>query len=178
MGSSSPTPGAVRIGDRERDQATECLREHMAAGRLDATEFDQRIEAALTARYAEELQPLFVDLPAPRPDLPTVRREPTAGPTAQKLVAEPKPTAQQPSAYRGLRAATAIMWAVVIIACVASHWQLWWLLFIPVLMGGGCGGQRHHELRQQRRMAARQIRWDDHRQRFDARMRRLDHRHW
>jgi hypothetical protein len=177
VGSSSPTPGTVRIGDRERDQATECLREHMAAGRLDPAEFDQRIETALTARYAEELQPLFVDLPSPRPDLPIVRREPAAERIADKPGPEPKPASRQPSANRGWRATTAVVWALAIIVCFASHWQLWWVLFVPLLMGGGCAGQSHHEHRQ-RRLAVRQARWDQRQQRFDARMRRLDHRHW
>ena len=45
---STPDPaagGARRIGDAERDKAAEYLREHMAAGRLDAGEFDERLTA-------------------------------------------------------------------------------------------------------------------------------------
>src|SRR4051794_41466747 len=63
MSASAP----VRIGDQERDQAAECLREHIASGRLDAAEFDERLGAALSARYATDLEPLFGDLPLPHP---------------------------------------------------------------------------------------------------------------
>lgn len=163
----------VRIGDRERDQATECLREHMAAGRLDPAEFEQRIEAALSARYADDLRPLFIDLPAPRPDLPTVRREPAAEQKVPEPAPAPKPM-EPARSYRGWQAATAVMWAVAILVTVASGWHLWWVLFVPLLMGGGCGGQRAR----QRRLADRQWRWDERQRHFDARMRRLDHRHW
>ena len=181
--SSYQTAGAVRIGDRERDHATDCLREHMAAGRLDPAEFDHRIEIALTARYAEDLRPLFADLPAPRPDLPTVRRERAADPTAavnsgSVNLAKPKPAVPARSTA-GWRTLTAIAWAVAIIACFASGWNLWWLLFVPLVMGG-CGSGHHHRQRDhyERRVAARQAHWDAHRRHFEARMERLDRRRW
>lgn len=172
--SSYQTAGAVRIGDRERDQATDCLREHMAAGRLDPAEFDHRIEIALTARYAEDLRPLFADLPAPRPDLPTVRSQPAAAPTAVVAPTAPKPAPPVRSSA-GWRTVTAVAWAVAIIACFASGWHLWWLLFVPLVLGG-CGG--HQRDRHQRRLAARQQRWDAHMRHFEARMERLARRRW
>jgi hypothetical protein len=52
-----------RIGDAERARAATRLSDHYAAGRLDRTELDVRTEAALTARTAAELEPLFRDLP-------------------------------------------------------------------------------------------------------------------
>lgn len=63
---SEPLP-APRIGDAERDDAVELLREHMAAGRLDVTELDERLERALTARTQPELDALFSDLPGRHP---------------------------------------------------------------------------------------------------------------
>ncbi len=63
---STPDPaagGARRIGDAERDKATEYLREHMAAGRLDAAEFDERLTRALNAKVGPDLDALFTDLP-------------------------------------------------------------------------------------------------------------------
>lgn len=167
----------LRIGDRERDQATECLREHMASGRLDQAEFEQRIEAALNARYADDLRTLFVDLPAPRPDLPTVRREPATERVVPRPVPQPGPTVPNRSSFTGWRAATVAVWAVAITVCIATGWHLWWLLFVPLVMGGGCGGHRSREA-QQRRLADRQLRWEARGRRFDARVRRLDHRHW
>ena len=53
----------VRIGDAERDRAVASLGDHFAAGRLTAEEFDQRMDQALKARFNEDLEPLFADLP-------------------------------------------------------------------------------------------------------------------
>lgn len=166
----------VRIGDRERDQATECLREHMATGRLDQAEFEQRIEAALSARYADDLRPLFIDLPAPRPELPTVRREQAAHRGAAP-VPQPAPAPPPRSPFTGWRAATTVAWTVAIIACVVSGLHLWWLLFIPLVMGGGCGGRRSRHVHQ-RRLAEQQLRWEPSDRRFDGTARRLENRHW
>lgn len=64
---SQPEPSAQRIGDAERDLAVTELREHHAAGRIDATEFEDRMDAALHARTQGELDVLFADLPGLRP---------------------------------------------------------------------------------------------------------------
>lgn len=53
----------VRIGDAERDRAIATLGDHFAAGRLTAEEFDERMDQALKARFNEDLEPLFDDLP-------------------------------------------------------------------------------------------------------------------
>nr|CAA9331885.1 MAG: hypothetical protein AVDCRST_MAG46-1477 [uncultured Nocardioidaceae bacterium] len=76
--------GDLRIGDAERDAAIAALGEHFAAGRLDAQEFDDRSSAAMSARSAGALVPLFADLPAPHP-------RPTPGPKPGREGAEPRP---------------------------------------------------------------------------------------
>ena len=53
----------VRIGDAERDRAINDLGDHFAAGRLSTEEFEERVEQAIRARFNDELEPLFVDLP-------------------------------------------------------------------------------------------------------------------
>ena len=61
-----PAPTSqVRIGDAERDQAVSALGEHFVAGRLTQDEFDERSDAVTQARYADDLAPLFADLPGP-----------------------------------------------------------------------------------------------------------------
>ena len=67
----------MRIGDAERDRAADYLRDHLAEGRLDQWEFDERLTAALTAKTQADLDPLFVDLPAPKPGQTVM---PVAGP--------------------------------------------------------------------------------------------------
>src|SRR4051794_29498811 len=61
------SPGSVRVGDRERTEAAERLSAHAAAGRLDLSELEQRLERATAAVYTHELAALEADLPGPRP---------------------------------------------------------------------------------------------------------------
>lgn len=62
------TAPAIRASDRERDAATQRLQEAFAEGRLDDSEFDQRMRTALSARTRPELDRLLADLPPqPRP---------------------------------------------------------------------------------------------------------------
>jgi len=56
-----------RIGDQEREAATEALTAHREAGRLDPEEFEDRQVAVAQARTWADIQPLFTDLPAPHP---------------------------------------------------------------------------------------------------------------
>lgn len=56
----------LRIGDAERNQAVEALQTHHQAGRLDLSEFEDRMGTALSAKVAGDLYPLFTDLPEPR----------------------------------------------------------------------------------------------------------------
>lgn len=60
-----------RIGDVERTAALDALGKHLAAGRLDVTEFSDRSGRVATARTGRELSALFDDLPQPHPPVPT-----------------------------------------------------------------------------------------------------------
>ncbi|MDO4632024.1 MAG: DUF1707 domain-containing protein [Corynebacterium sp.] len=52
-----------RISDAERQQAMEDLGNHFAAGRLDVTEYDQRLTDVANAVMKSDLDSLFDDLP-------------------------------------------------------------------------------------------------------------------
>ncbi|MEU0333111.1 DUF1707 domain-containing protein [Streptomyces sp. NPDC006193] len=54
----------LRASDADRERVAEVLRDALAEGRLDMEEFEQRLEAAWTARTYGELAPLTRDLPA------------------------------------------------------------------------------------------------------------------
>ncbi|MHB1434320.1 MAG: DUF1707 SHOCT-like domain-containing protein [Streptosporangiaceae bacterium] len=56
-------PSGLRIGDAEREAAAANLREHFALGRLTMEEFQQRLDAALTAKTDRDLARLTSDLP-------------------------------------------------------------------------------------------------------------------
>ncbi|MFI7136036.1 DUF1707 domain-containing protein [Nonomuraea sp. NPDC050153] len=77
--SSSP---ALRASDAERDRIIELLHAAVADGRLDAVEFDERLNAALAARTVDELAPLIADLIAV-PGSDGALALPFAGPPAE-----------------------------------------------------------------------------------------------
>jgi hypothetical protein len=56
-------PSGLRIGDAEREAAAASLREHFALGRLTMEEFQQRLDAALTAKTDRDLARITSDLP-------------------------------------------------------------------------------------------------------------------
>jgi hypothetical protein len=57
-------PPAMRVSDRERDEAAQQLQAAFAEGRLDDDEFDRRMRQALTAVTRADLDKLAADLPA------------------------------------------------------------------------------------------------------------------
>jgi Domain of unknown function (DUF1707) len=145
---STPDPtagGARRIGDAERDKAAEYLREHMAAGRLDAAEFDERLTRALNAKVGPDVDALFTDLPDPRPGTAMVPTEPFRAPPWQSEPAVPSssqlatPAAVKPPSgiHRNFAIVTATAWTLAIVFCFATGWQNWWILFIPIFLSWG-----------------------------------------
>jgi hypothetical protein len=54
----------MRASDRDRDRTAELLREHHAAGRLDADEFAERLDKTYQARTIGDLDELIADLPS------------------------------------------------------------------------------------------------------------------
>ena len=69
---ATPDPRSIRIGTAEREQAVKALGEHFAQGRLEPSEFEERMTAAYAARTASELDGLFDDLPSARHALTAV----------------------------------------------------------------------------------------------------------
>jgi hypothetical protein len=58
--------GDLRVSDADRDRALRELSEAFQAGRITASEFDQRSDQALGARTGNELTALLADLPPDR----------------------------------------------------------------------------------------------------------------
>jgi GntR family transcriptional regulator len=66
----APPPGGgrysgqhLRVSDAEREAVSSRLAEHLAAGRLDQAEFDDRVRRAMSAKTRADLSGLFADLP-------------------------------------------------------------------------------------------------------------------
>ena len=60
----TPRNQDYRIGDTERQKAMDDLGKHFAAGRLDITEYDNRLTNVAEATMMSDLMPIFSDLPA------------------------------------------------------------------------------------------------------------------
>ena len=169
-----PTPArqpAQRIGDAERDRAAELLREHMAVGRLDQTEFDERVSAALAAKTSAELEPLFVDLPGPRPGTETAATAGFTAPPWQSGQVEPVTATPVPAKrdYTGLLAVlSAVAWpATILFISFVLGWDYWWLIFIPIMVSSGFGKQRHDREREREKIEREQRRLDERRRRLE-----------
>lgn len=142
--SSQPVP--QRIGDVERDEAVEHLREHLAQGRIDQAEFDERLDVALTARFADQLTPLFADLPAPKPGEPST----TVAVTAATTALTPRPASGTPTVpdrtAMALGTLTAMAWPIAIVAMVALNsvgiHSFWFIWLLPLFMTGAFGRYR------------------------------------
>ncbi len=99
----------LRVGDSEREETGEQLRRAHAEGRLDAEEFQQRIERCYKAKTVGDLRALVVDLPG-------------------------EPRQRERSFGRGPRllprwgAAVPILLTIFVIAAVIHHHVFWVLL--------------------------------------------------
>jgi DUF1707 SHOCT-like domain len=60
---SRPRDRTLRVGDREREAVGEFLRQQHLDGRMDADEFQQRLERCLTAKTYADLDQLVADFP-------------------------------------------------------------------------------------------------------------------
>lgn len=65
----------MRASDADRDLIAERLREGFAEGRLNAEEFEERLDAVYASRTRGELAPLVRDLPQPGEQLPAAAPE-------------------------------------------------------------------------------------------------------
>jgi hypothetical protein len=85
MSTDPPRSPALRASDADRDRVIELLRTAVADGRLDPVEFDERLDATLTARTIDALTPLTADLIA-APDSTHALTLPLAGTPAAELL--------------------------------------------------------------------------------------------
>lgn len=156
----------LRASDGDRDRVAEALREHHAVGRLDADEFQDRLEATYRAKTLGELETVTADLPA---------QDLYAGlpvPADQRAHSGPRPgrrtRSDRPRGRMFLRGAWAT-WASVSAICVViwlltmiGHgWEYPWPVWVAgpwgavMLAGQLFGGDDHHHHDTGGRRAAR-----------------------
>jgi DUF1707 SHOCT-like domain len=132
-----PGDPRIRASDADRDRTAALLREHHAAGRLTAEEFNERMEAALNAKTLGELDELLADLPVidlyrlphesmRRPaDLPHTSLRPRDPGTTARF----SPGTVAMGSWAVLCGALVAVWAVAAVVG-AGTWIPWWLLVV------------------------------------------------
>ncbi|MET0238202.1 MAG: DUF1707 domain-containing protein [Kibdelosporangium sp.] len=118
----APSDGNVRIGTSEREDAVRALADHMTAGRLDVSEYDQRCALAAAARTRAELAAIFDDLPGPDPVRATA---PAPVPDTPLVVKERDNTKAIIIGF--------VVFSVVAIITVTAILGEWWAL-VPALL--------------------------------------------
>lgn len=93
-----------RLSDAERQEALDALSEHVRTGRLDLVEFEQRSGQVSAAKLRRELEPVFADLPEPRP---SVLR-------TYQVLGKPQQGAKPPETWQQRVAASAVPIAAVV----------------------------------------------------------------
>jgi hypothetical protein len=105
----TPPNANLRVSDAERNEVAERLSRHFAEGRLDQTEFKERLDAAMSAKTQGDLGGLFDDLP--------------------RLTDEPAPP---PSRRR--RAIPLVMMVAIVVLAAGSAFSFVHVLQIPWLL--------------------------------------------
>jgi hypothetical protein len=122
----------------------DALQVHMAQGRLDREEFDERLSRALVARTAADLQPLFVDLPEPRPGTELAPVQPSPLPWSQgtpvasatpAVVPDPGVPAARPKPL-GATLVLTLVWPAAVLFCLATSWANWWVFIVAAMVAG------------------------------------------
>jgi hypothetical protein len=130
-------PDQMRISDAERQQVADTLSKHYAEGRLDHSEHDERVTAAMNAKTRGDLRGLLDDLPPTAPE--------TGGP-ASGLVPPPAHRHRQ-------HLMLYVLLAVLLMATVGSWFAPWhvpWVLLFLLVFFVLRGPRRWHVHHQHR----------------------------
>ena len=110
--SGPPSAAGLRVSDADRDAVVDQLAGHFQQGRLDLTEFQDRMDRAVRARTRGDLASLLADLPQPETASP-----PPAGPGRRWPVPLP--------VLAVLAVAGALIMASVLGAAAHGYWAGW-----------------------------------------------------
>jgi hypothetical protein len=129
------TPGSLRIGDVEREQAISQLQEHTAAGRLDLDEFEERMGHVTAARTAADLDAVMADLP----------RSPQPLPPKPPVPAQVRDMWGRRRALPSWISLSLLMVAIWAMAGFGYFWPAW--VIVPTALGalGESGHRRHRQ---------------------------------
>ena len=151
----------IRASDADRDRTAALLREHHAAGRLTAEEFNERLEKAYAAKTLGELDELLADLPGidlyKLPDASLQRGRPGGGSGPPPLPWMMAPGRMSPAWRAALGSWLSVSLVAFFVWLLAGHpdnlWFLWvagpygLILLGRWITGAHPGGDRHRHNR-------------------------------
>ena len=128
-----PNDPHLRASDADRDHAAALLREHHAAGRLTAEEFQERLDAAYEAKTLGDLDKLLADLPhIDLYQLPaaSMRRAAASRPLEPATVSPGRLSPHWRAAWGSWASVSLLLFVIWLIGAVTSHsasglWFLW-----------------------------------------------------
>jgi hypothetical protein len=148
------TTPRMRAGTADRQAAVDGLARHFTEGRLNPSEFDERVGSAYAAIYLDELPELFADLPEAQPHRGsgTIAHRPDPyQAVSSHPVAKPSPwtAPPRPPLHRLPRilAVLSVLTFVVLVGVSTHGFFLFPLVWVTAfLMFGGAGGHRRPEV--------------------------------
>lgn len=126
-GGGRPAPRRLRASDQDRDDAVTVLRRATTEGYLTLVEFEERLDAAFSSRYVDELDALLADVPGAR-----------TAPAVPGRAAPRIPAWSPGLARRILRPCLGALMVLLVLAVIANFW-------IPLMViGFVCWRRNHH----------------------------------
>jgi hypothetical protein len=110
----------MRVSDAERTEVADRLSKHYGDGRLDETEFNERLDQAMSAKTQSDLRGLFADLPGEPPQ----KRPPRP----------PRPERQRGGLGRILLLAVLVVIAVAVGQALLHMYLLWILVALALFV--------------------------------------------
>ncbi len=138
-----PPRNQMRAADSDRERVAERLRSAHSEGRLDLTEFDQRVQQAWESRTYGELEALTADLPQTQRYAKPIPRE---GVPAER---EQHPRSGRRGAVAAWASASAInlvIWAIISLTTMSWIYPWWVWVAGPwgaMLLAGWLSGRSH-----------------------------------
>ncbi|MET9492203.1 DUF1707 domain-containing protein [Nocardia sp. NPDC006630] len=131
----------TRASDAERAQVADALGRHLAEGRLDVTEYNERLSRVYDTATIEDLRPVLSDLPPLTTE--------TAAPRTARI---PIWQRIEGGAWLGVSLLCIVIWAAISLGTgeFTYPWPLWVIgpwgaaLVFRVLTGWEAGASNHH----------------------------------
>ena len=142
-----PGDPRMRASDSDRERTASLLREHHAAGRLDAAEFNDRLDRAFEAKTMGDLDALLADMPgidlyrlpaaSIRPAPPGAIRPPAGGGSALSRRGEGAISPQRVATWASWAAVSSVLFVVWLSVGLISGGAAWfpWFLFVVIPWG-------------------------------------------